>query len=434
MSGISANNLGIFQKYVPVAPTADSFTTVNGVDIPIGPLSFASPNFNNAYDGVVSIDWNVSAKDQVRGRYIYANSTGIDFSAALPVFFQPSPSVSHSGSISEFHNFSPTMENEMRISFSRTTASTGSGDFAFPGLPAFPNLSFDDLNLQLGPDPNAPFGQIANAFQIQDNITKTVGRHTIKAGYHFLDVILTGTFVQRARGDYDYHNLQEYLNDNAPTGGSLSGVSGEISVGAPGGVPFGFLSHSAFVNDDFRIRPNLTLNLGVRYEYVTMPVGSRAQQYSAIANVPGVITFDRPYYSPNDWSPRLGFAWSPGKAGVWSIRGGVSRAFDNTYINLNQNASPPYYQTTADVDATTTAPFLANGGLKPALVWGTPSQWRTPARQSRPIPSAMSAPTLSPGAWACSGALPRTTPSRCATSIPKASTSGTKPASTRFPR
>jgi len=376
--GLSANNLGIFEKYVPVAPTAtnDVPTTVNGVNIPTGPLSFASPNYNNAYDGIVSIDWNVSAKDQVRGRYIYANSTGIDFSAALPVFFQPSPSVSHSGSISEFHNFSPTMENELRVSFSRTAASTGSGPFTFPGLSAFPNLTFDDLGLQIGPDPNSPFGQIANSFQIQDNITKTLGRHTIKAGYHFLDVILLGTFVQRARGDYDYQNLQQYLNDQAPTGGNLSGVSGEISVGAPGGVPFGFLENSFFVNDDFRLRPNLTLNLGVRYEYVTMPVGSRAQQYSAIANVPGVIDFNRPTYSPNDWSPRLGFAWSPGKSGVWSIRGGVSRAFDNTYINLNQNASPPYYQTTADCPGAPcpTTNFLGGGGLQTALAGGTPSQ------------------------------------------------------------
>src|SRR5258708_32826841 len=108
----------------------------------------------------------------------------MDSSGALPVFVQRSPWVSDSGSISECHNFSPTMENEMRISFSRTAASTGSGSFAFPGLPAFPNLSFDDLQLQLGPDPNSPFGQIANSFQIQDNIPKSVGRPTINAGYH----------------------------------------------------------------------------------------------------------------------------------------------------------------------------------------------------------------------------------------------------------
>ncbi len=42
-------------------------------------------------------------------------------------------------------------------------------------------------------------------------------------------------------------------------------------------MPFGNVTHGFFVNDDFRVRPNLTLNLGVRYEYVTIPVGSRYQ-------------------------------------------------------------------------------------------------------------------------------------------------------------
>ncbi|MGH9663937.1 MAG: carboxypeptidase regulatory-like domain-containing protein, partial [Bryobacteraceae bacterium] len=106
----------------------------------------------------------------------------------------------------------------------------------------------------------------------------------------------------------------------------------------------------------------------------TVPVGSRAQQYSAIADVPGVITFHSPKSSPNDWAPRIGFAYSPGKDGVWSIRGGVSRSFDNTYINLNQNASPAYYQTTADVDADhPVANFLANGGLQGAIAGANPT-------------------------------------------------------------
>jgi hypothetical protein len=376
MTGLSATNLGVFEKYVPVAPTAtsDVQTTVNNVLIPTGPLSFASPSFNNAYNAIVAIDYNISDKDQVRGRYIYSNSTGIDFNAALPVFFQPSPAVANSGMISEFHNFSATLENELRVSFRRFTNNIAAGPFKFPGLDAFPNLSFDDLSLQVGPDPNTPSGEIANNLGIQENLTKSWGKHTIKAGYSLSDVILTGTFVQRARGDYDYNNLEQYLLDQAPTGGNLSGVSGERSVGANNGVPFGFLSNAAFVNDDYRIRPNLTLNLGLRYEYVTMPVGSRAQQYSAIASVPGVINFNEPHFSPNDWSPRIGFAYSPGKNGVWSIRGGFARAFDLTYINLNQNASPPYYQTTRDCpDACIPNGFLANGGLTAALTSGTPS-------------------------------------------------------------
>lgn len=376
LSGLNANNLGIFKKYVPAAPvqTSDSPTSVLGVDIPTGPLSFASPAYYNTYNAVAAVDWNASDKDQVRGRFFYSNTTGIDFAAALPVFFQPSPYVNKSGSISEFHSFSPTLQNELRVSFRRLNGNTGAGSYAFPGLDAFPNLTFDDLQLQVGPDPNTPFGQIANNLLAQENLTKTAGRHSIKAGYSFSDLILLGTFVQRARGDYDYANLEQYLLDMSPTGGNLSGVAGERSVGASSGVPFGFLQHSAFVNDDFRIRPNFTLNLGLRYEYVTMPVGSRAQKYSAPADVPGVITFNQPHYSPNDWSPRIGFAWSPGKAGVWSIRGGVGRSFNLTYINLNQNASPPFYQTTRDVDPTVSTPnFLANGGLTAALPSGTPS-------------------------------------------------------------
>ena len=102
----------------------------------------------------------------------------------------------------------------------------------------------------------------------------------------------------------------------------------------------------------------------MRYEYVTIPVASRYQMYSSPANVPGGITFNEPKPSPNEWSPRIGFAYSPGSNGAWSIRGGFSRAFDPTYANLTSNAAPPYFQQTNDVDLSSNAPnFLKNGGL-----------------------------------------------------------------------
>ena len=57
------------------------------------------------------------------------------------------------------------------------------------------------------------------------------------------------------------------------------------------------------------------MNLGLRYEYVTIPVASRTQAYSAAASIPGPggITFAEPKPSPNEWSPRIGFAYSPGE-------------------------------------------------------------------------------------------------------------------------
>jgi len=367
--GVSQTNLNVFKQYVPVASTTTGnavMTLPSGaqVNIPIGPLTISSPNYTNDYNAVIAIDYNMSDKDQIRGRYIYNNSQGIDFYANLPVFFEPVPNMNKSVSVSEFHNFSGSLENELRASYSRNNNNITAGNFKFPGLDMFPNLSFDDLNLQVGPDPNTPSGSIENLSTLQDNLTKTFGRHTLKAGYSATDVILAGYFVQRARGDYDYSTLGEYLLDEMPDGGNISGVSGERTAGSTP-VPFGFFQQAEYFNDDFRLRPNLTLNLGIRYDWANVPVGSRYQAASALADVPGVINFAAPGNTTNEWSPRVGFAWSPGKSGEWSIRGGVSRAFDNTYINLNQNASPAYFATTLDCpDECVPTGFLASGGLK----------------------------------------------------------------------
>jgi hypothetical protein len=254
------------------------------------------------------------------------------------------------------------MENELRVSYSRNNQNIGPELHSPAWTPSEHRI--DDLQLQIGPDPNTPTGSIENLSQLQENLTKTWGRHTIKAGFNISDIILSGFFVQRARGDYDYATLEEFLLDKQPSGGSLSGVSGERSVGTANGVPFGYLQMAAYVNDDFRVRPNLTLNLGLRYEYVTVPVGSRAQQLSSIADVPGVINFASPKSDRNNWAPRLGFAYTPGRNAIWSIRGGVSMSYNNTYINLAQNSSPAYYQTTVDVNSNQpVSNFLANGGL-----------------------------------------------------------------------
>ena len=155
---------------------------MNGVNIPIGPLSFASPNYYNTYNAVVAIDWNISDKDQVRGRYFYNNTQGLDAIANLPVFFEPRPNVNKSISVSEFHNFSATMENELRVSYSRNNANITAGNFKFPGLDMFPNLAFDDLKSADRPGPQHALRLHREPVQLQDNLTKTWGRHTFKVG------------------------------------------------------------------------------------------------------------------------------------------------------------------------------------------------------------------------------------------------------------
>lgn len=160
----------------------------------------------------------VSDRDQIRGRFIYNKVEGLDTNAQLPTFYAPQPVRNYLTSFSEFHNFSPTLQNKFRAAFNRNFNSIQTGQFTFPGLSAFPNLTIDDLNsTQIGPDPNTPTGSIQNLLQLQDNVIKTVGRHTLKFGYHFTDVILTNYFIQRVRGDYEYSTLERYLQDLSPT-------------------------------------------------------------------------------------------------------------------------------------------------------------------------------------------------------------------------
>jgi hypothetical protein len=82
LSGVSKTNLGVFQQYVPVAATATDTLTV-GKSIPYGPLSFASPAYNNS-----TTRWlrsiGMSAKDQIRGRYFYNRSVGLIFWPPCP--------------------------------------------------------------------------------------------------------------------------------------------------------------------------------------------------------------------------------------------------------------------------------------------------------------------------------------------------------------
>ena len=368
---VSKTNLGVLQKYVGTATTNDQGTlTVGNAAIPIGSVSFLGPNYNNSYNAVIALDYNVSDKDQLRGRWIYNRITGIDAMPVLPAFYVPQPNNTYMYTLSEFHTFSPTLQNEFRGAFSRNFQQVPVAPQTFPGLKVFPDLDLDELNLQIGGGSTEPSGSVQNLFELQNNTTKVAGRHTIKLGYSFTDVILTNYFIQRVRGEYEYSTLQQYLYDLTPD------VLGERSAG-PAATPTGSLEHAAFVNDDFRIRSNLTLNLGVRYEYVTMPIASRTQIFSAPANVPGGITFGRPSFSPNDWSPRIGFAYSPGSENKWAIRGGFSRSFDLTYANLTANAAPAFYQTTQDVNLNSNAPGFLAGGALPGIAPGLPADTRS---------------------------------------------------------
>src|SRR5690606_8416866 len=116
--------------------------------------------------------------------------------------------------------------------------------------------------------------------------------------------------------------------------------------------------------DDWRIRRNLSVNLGLRYEYKGIPRGDKLQILNASSSRPGLIEFREPRVEKTNFAPRVGIAWSPGTDGRTSIRAGFGVAYDNYFDNLGANAKPPQLESTIDDPLGGDQPgYLRNGGI-----------------------------------------------------------------------
>jgi hypothetical protein len=361
LPGINQTNLKMLETYATspaVTAGAPSFS-VAGASIPTGIIPIAAPNFTNAYFGVMSVDYNISDRDQVRGRYLYNRVDAINTGATLPAFYSTVPVRNQLASIAEYHTFSPSLTNEFRFGYLRSNSNSPVGPQSFPGLDAFPNLQFNNLNLQVGPNPNFPQSTVVNLYQGTDAVTWTHGSHTFKAGTELRKYISPQVFSQRLRGDYEYVNVATYLLDTTPD------YLAQRNVGLPKYYGDQIASYS-FVQDTWRIRPNLTLDLGARYEYTTVPTGMKAQSLNALASVPGLLDFRAPHADPYGIAPRVGIAYSPGTGGNTVIRAGFGMAYDVLFDNLGVNTVPPEFATTVDVTGAGQPGFLANGGITQA--------------------------------------------------------------------
>jgi len=371
--GVSASNVQGLQKYAQAgsvdttgACPPSSVIGTNGVPTTVanGILTIVAPNYNNTRALVTSMDYNLSDKDQIRGRYIYNKYVSIDTAAQLPAFYTPFLQPYHLVSLSEYHTFSPAIGNEFRLGFTRTgyNYTVPSGALGkFQNLDAFPNLTITELGgLNVGPDPNAPQYAIQNNYQAVDNVSWVKGNHNLKFGIETRKNISPQKFIQRSRGDYIWNTLSDFAMDLTPS-------FAERSFGSAGysGDQYGIFWYG---NDIWKLRPNFSVNLGLRYEYTSTPYGWTQQSLNSIADVPGLVTFASPAAPTHDFMPRVGFAYSPGRSGNTSIRGGFGLGYDVLYDNIGVLARPPQIGSTVDCPGNAVCPtggFLAGGGIPP---------------------------------------------------------------------
>jgi outer membrane receptor protein involved in Fe transport len=210
----------------------------------------------------------------------------------------------------------------------------------------------------IGGATNLPQGRLVKVYQYADTVSMTRGHHSFVFGAEYKHLVNTVPFLPSYQGVYTYSTtsaLTRLLN-NAPSAFS-------VTAGDPV-VSYKENDQYYFLQDDFKLRPNLTLNLGVRYEYTGQPINQLHDITLARESGSPKAIFDPslpisirtiPFVKPdkNNWAPRIGFAWSPKFEGgmmhklfgedATVIRGGFAIAYDPAFYNilLNlQNVAP----------------------------------------------------------------------------------------------
>ena len=407
IAGINQTNLSVLKQYLGTAAAAapasacgdSAYPSVgpgneslgnqtNGVPVETGLLGVTAPSFSNSEYAVTSVDYNISDKDSLRSRLILNRTGAIDTAGFPSAFYQTVSTNAYLATFSEYHTFAPSVVNEFRLGYNRYSNVYPAGDQKFPGLDAFPNIMILELGADLGPDPVAPQSAIQNQYQLADNVNWSKGAHTLKFGFDGWKQISPETFAQNSRGNYQWTNLSDYLFDYNPD------YFAERTLGNPryyGDRVFtGF-----FANDSWRIRPNFTLSLGLRYEYQTVPYSERLQTLNAISSVPGLIAFGQPQPQTNAVMPRIGLAYSPGTSGRTSIRAGFGLFYDVLYDNQGLGTLPPQASATVDVSGLNQGNFLADGGILPNTSTGPLSQADARANTSGYVPDQIRPETVS---------------------------------------
>lgn len=285
------------------------------------------PGSDNFY--TARVDHNFSSKDTLSGSFFYDKTQLSNPDPLNNETFFNSNSRSFV-SLEETHSFSPAVVNSVRFGFSRNAADilTAPGanplatDTSLGSVPgqAAPFLIVPGISVFSGGVdgfPNFTFGW--NSFQAYDDAFVTRGKHSLKFGFAVERMQSNNLFHFFDNGRFFFPSLSAFLT-NQP----LVFAASIPSANSPRGIRETLFG--GYIQDDWKIRSNLTLNIGLRYEMTTIPNEVKGKQASLKTMTASTITVGAPYFDNNpttkNFEPRLGFAWDPFHTGKTSVRGG----------------------------------------------------------------------------------------------------------------
>jgi hypothetical protein len=338
-------------------------------------------------------DFNLTEKDSLSARYIF-NKTNFPIATgrALAGALFDVPSRNHNLGVSYTRTLSSNLVNEARFNYSNLYVAFGDPNGPLPG----PQIAFSGARDILGNLGSLTFGA-QNAFpqdrkvvvfQEQDTVSATIGNHALKFGADIRQQRTQNFFLPNFLGTYTFRGSSSsgtipantfYDETGAPRTGQAATAFENLLLNRPRDINFALGSprrdinqddYFFFVQDDWRVLPTLTLNLGLRYELSTQPFNALIEQSNAREADPSRAIFNQAFplstrtldtlpLDKNNFGPRVGFAWSPNLKflgdrftnGRSVIRGGFGIAYDPSFFNIVNNT-------------VTAAPFVGTGTVR----------------------------------------------------------------------
>jgi hypothetical protein len=329
------------QPFLALLPPSNGADNGDGT----GDLITADKGATYEHHGMVRVDHNFSSTHSLFGRYFADDSSSfVPYFGTPPGTYVPGFPLGHAVrnqyfTVQDRKSLGAELFNELRFAINRTTASTSIVD-THPGLsislvPGRPFGMLDVAGMSLiGNSPEIPLGDFSTVYQVQEQVSRTTGRQTLKFGGEFRRIQSNGPLDFTVNGLYMFQDLSAFGFPARSNNPALEFFLQALPLSYVGSVPSMSDSHrgyrqsvvSGFAQDFLRVSSRLTLNAGLRYDFYSNPSEAHGR-LSAIRNPatdsgPTVgKVFAR---TPVDLlSPQAGFAWNIFGDGKTVLRGGT---------------------------------------------------------------------------------------------------------------